>query len=193
MPGLLLHIQHNTAHSMGFAKDYREFIFHPRESRQLQKLSSTDEKPTADVSHLSAVNISSASQKKELKERDAWDKLGYSFPTYKKWYILLVLFFIRESELMPLGGIRSYSPTFDHELTDAYDHAEISINLNASLYANGVTAISKEYGISEQAARVPQVRRDALEDTPQTDLNHSYLSWWPMRLVVYCVSVFYYF
>lgn len=85
---------------MGFAKSYRDFIFHPRESRQLQKLSSSDEKATADVSHLSAVNVSSSGKKKELRERDAWDKLGYSFPTYKKWYILLVLFFIRESHIV---------------------------------------------------------------------------------------------
>jgi hypothetical protein len=34
---------------------------------------------------------------------------------------------------------------------------QISINLNASLYANGVGKISEEFGISEQAARVPQL------------------------------------
>lgn len=34
---------------------------------------------------------------------------------------------------------------------------QISINLNASLYANGVGKISEKFGISEQAARVPQL------------------------------------
>ena len=64
----------------------------------------------------------------ELMEGDAYDILGYSFPTWKKWMILSVMFYI-----------------------------QIAINLNASLYANGVKAISKKFGISEQAARVPQL------------------------------------
>jgi hypothetical protein len=34
---------------------------------------------------------------------------------------------------------------------------QISMNLNASLYANGVTRISEKFSISEQAARVPQL------------------------------------
>lgn len=34
---------------------------------------------------------------------------------------------------------------------------QISINLNASLYANGVTAISEEFGITKQVARIPQL------------------------------------
>lgn len=64
----------------------------------------------------------------ELQEADAWDKLGYSFPSWRKWQILCVVFMI-----------------------------QISMNLNASLYANGVKGISKKFGVSEQAARVPQM------------------------------------
>ena len=64
----------------------------------------------------------------ELMEGDAYDVLGYSFPTWKKWMILSVMFYI-----------------------------QIAINLNASLYANGVKGIAKKFGISEQAARVPQL------------------------------------
>ena len=64
----------------------------------------------------------------ELTEEDGYEKLGYSFPTWKKWMILSVTFII-----------------------------QISINLNASLYANGVKGISKKFGVSEQAARVPQL------------------------------------
>lgn len=67
-------------------------------------------------------------EKKELMEGDAYDVLGYSYPTWKKWMILAVMFYI-----------------------------QISINLNASLYANGVKAISKKFGVSEQKARVPQL------------------------------------
>lgn len=58
----------------------------------LQKLRSTDSadgeknnrrhRHEADASGLSAVNIAGSSQgKKELREKDAWDKLGYSYPT----------------------------------------------------------------------------------------------------------------
>ncbi|ORX40311.1 MFS multidrug transporter [Kockovaella imperatae] len=63
-----------------------------------------------------------------LKEKDAWKKLGYSFSTWRKWQILFIMFLI-----------------------------QISINLNASLYANGVGMISDKFGISKQAARVPQL------------------------------------
>ena len=64
----------------------------------------------------------------ELMEGDAYDVLGYSFPTWRKWMILCVMFYV-----------------------------QISINLNASLYAYGVDSIAKKWGISKQAARVPQL------------------------------------
>ncbi|KAI9835766.1 MAG: hypothetical protein M1819_001945 [Sarea resinae] len=64
----------------------------------------------------------------ELTENDAYDKLGYCFPFWKRWMILSVMFMI-----------------------------QISMNLNASVYANAVTRISKKYNVSEQAARVPQL------------------------------------
>lgn len=67
-------------------------------------------------------------EKKELTEVEAWDKLGYSFPLWRKWLILTVMFTI-----------------------------QISMNLNASLYANGVTAISEQHGVSKQVARIPQL------------------------------------
>lgn len=67
-------------------------------------------------------------EKKELTEAAAWDKLGYSFPVWRKWQILCVMFCI-----------------------------QISINLNASLYANGVQAISQQHNVSEQVARIPQL------------------------------------
>lgn len=63
----------------------------------------------------------------ELQDSDAWDKLGYSFPTWRKWQILMVVFLI-----------------------------QISINMNASMYANGVSGISEKYGLSKQVARIPQ-------------------------------------
>ncbi|KAJ6142469.1 hypothetical protein N7471_001922 [Penicillium samsonianum] len=64
----------------------------------------------------------------ELTQSAAYDELGYSYPVWRKWQILCVMFCI-----------------------------QISINLNASLYANGVAAISKEHNVSEQVARIPQL------------------------------------
>jgi len=61
----------------------------------------------------------------ELKEEDAWDELGFSFPSWKKWMILTVIFFV-----------------------------QTSMNFNTSLYSNGIGGISREFHISEQAARV---------------------------------------
>ena len=53
---------------------------------------------------------------------------GYSIPTWRKWQILGVVFII-----------------------------QISMNMNASLYANGVARIAEEYGISKQVTRIPQM------------------------------------
>jgi hypothetical protein len=69
-----------------------------------------------------------ADGKRELLDTDAWEVLGYSFPTWRKWQILGVVFMI-----------------------------QISMNLNASLYANGVMGISEKFGVSEQVARIPQM------------------------------------
>ncbi|KAJ5765408.1 hypothetical protein N7520_004967 [Penicillium odoratum] len=64
----------------------------------------------------------------ELTESAAYHVLGYSYPVWRKWQILCVMFCI-----------------------------QISINLNASLYANGVSAIAQEHNVSEQVARIPQL------------------------------------
>ncbi|KAH7122468.1 major facilitator superfamily domain-containing protein [Dendryphion nanum] len=66
-------------------------------------------------------------EKVELQDSDAWDKLGYSFPTWRKWQILCVVFLI-----------------------------QISINTNASMYANAVGGIHEKFGVSKQVARIPQ-------------------------------------
>jgi hypothetical protein len=66
--------------------------------------------------------------KYELLDSDAWEVLGYSFPTWRKWQILSVVFLI-----------------------------QISMNLNASMYANAVDGITEKFHVSKQAARVPQM------------------------------------
>lgn len=61
----------------------------------------------------------------EITEEDCYDELGFSFPTWKKWSILTVIFLV-----------------------------QVSMNFNTSLYSNAVTGISSEFGVSAQAARV---------------------------------------
>lgn len=60
----------------------------------------------------------------EITEEDCYDELGYSFPSWKKWTILSIIFIV-----------------------------QVSMNFNTSLYSNGLGGISKEFGVSEQAAR----------------------------------------
>jgi len=66
--------------------------------------------------------------KYEITEDDCYDELGFSFPTWKKWYILTVIFIV-----------------------------QVSMNFNTSLYSNAISgpngSISEEFGVSEQAAR----------------------------------------
>ena len=63
----------------------------------------------------------------ELKEAGCYDKLGFTFPAWKKWGILCVIFAV-----------------------------QLSMNFNASIYGNAVQPMSTEFGISEQAAKVGQ-------------------------------------
>lgn len=63
--------------------------------------------------------------KYELTEEDCYSDLGYSFPTWKKWTILSIVFMV-----------------------------QVSMNFNTSLYSNAVHGISEEFGVSAQAARL---------------------------------------
>ncbi|KAJ6125461.1 hypothetical protein N7471_012778 [Penicillium samsonianum] len=65
--------------------------------------------------------------KPELTEDDCYEKLGFCFPTWKKWMILSVIFVV-----------------------------QMSMNFNTGVYANAVTGLTEEFHISEQAARVGQ-------------------------------------
>ncbi|KAF2209907.1 hypothetical protein CERZMDRAFT_121964 [Cercospora zeae-maydis SCOH1-5] len=62
--------------------------------------------------------------KYELTEEDCYQELGFSFPNWKKWYILSVIFIV-----------------------------QVSMNFNTSLYSNAIPGISEEFGVSAQAAR----------------------------------------
>ena len=60
----------------------------------------------------------------EISEEDCYDELGFSFPTWKKWMILSIIFLV-----------------------------QVSMNFNTSLYSNATKGISKEFHVSAQAAR----------------------------------------
>lgn len=64
----------------------------------------------------------------ELREKDCYDKLGYSFPFAKKWTILSVIFAV-----------------------------QVSMNFNTSIYPNAIPLIAEDYGLSEQKVRVSQM------------------------------------
>ncbi|KAK5102087.1 hypothetical protein LTS08_004547 [Lithohypha guttulata] len=64
-------------------------------------------------------------EKVELTEADCYDELGYSFPTWKKWTILGIIFMV-----------------------------QVSMNFNTSLYSNALHGISEEFHVSLQAARL---------------------------------------
>ncbi|KAF2729593.1 multidrug transporter [Polyplosphaeria fusca] len=61
----------------------------------------------------------------EITEEDCYEELGFSFPTWKKWGILTVVFLV-----------------------------QVSMNFNTSLYSNAVGGIAEEFGVSDQSARV---------------------------------------
>ncbi len=64
----------------------------------------------------------------ELLEVECYDQLGFGFPSWKKWTILTVIFWV-----------------------------QMSMNFNASVYANNIIPLSEHFHISEQAARVGQM------------------------------------
>jgi len=64
-------------------------------------------------------------EKIEITEEDCYDELGFSFPEWKKWTILTVIFMV-----------------------------QVSMNFNSSLYSNGIGGISRQFNVSEQAARL---------------------------------------
>ncbi|KAJ6783086.1 hypothetical protein PWT90_09363 [Aphanocladium album] len=62
--------------------------------------------------------------KYEITEDDCYEELGFCFPSWKKWYILTVIFWV-----------------------------QVSMNFNTSLYSNALEGIKHEFGVSLQAAR----------------------------------------
>lgn len=77
----------------------------------------------AELNKASSQVASKADSKIELKEEDCYDKLGFSFPTWKKWLILAVVFIV-----------------------------QVSMNFNASIYANAIDSLTDAFDIKRQTA-----------------------------------------
>jgi MFS family permease len=93
--------------------------------------------PDVSERHVSDVDVSTSSltaantnSRIELTDKDptAAAKLGFAFPSRKKWLILTVIFWV-----------------------------QISMNYNAAIYANAVPGMSKDFGISHFQARLGQM------------------------------------
>lgn len=66
--------------------------------------------------------------RRELREKECYDKLGFSFPWRKKWMIITIVFAV-----------------------------QVSMNFNTSVYPSAIPLISKNFGVSQQKARVSQL------------------------------------
>ena len=79
----------------------------------------------ADPSHYGqALEKAGTYDKIQITEDDCYNELGFGFPSWKKWWILTVIFIV-----------------------------QVSMNFNTSLYSNAIDGISEEFHVSEQAAR----------------------------------------
>ena len=85
-----------------------------------------DGPPTREIDSNEEKNIREDG-KVELTEEDCYEKLGFSYPTWKKWIILSVIFAV-----------------------------QVSMNFNTSIYSNVVKPLTVAFKISGQAARVGQ-------------------------------------
>ena len=66
--------------------------------------------------------------KRVLTEDEAWDKLGFTWPTWKKWMLLSSIFAV-----------------------------QVSMNFNTSVYPSAVKPLARYWDISQQDARVGQM------------------------------------
>ncbi|OJD14099.1 hypothetical protein AJ78_05520 [Emergomyces pasteurianus Ep9510] len=80
------------------------------------------------IKHKNEDNPSQSPSKRELREYECYEKLGYSFPKYEKWLILTVVFAV-----------------------------QMSMNFNTSVYPNATTQLSEHFNVSMQDARLGQM------------------------------------
>ncbi|KEF51872.1 uncharacterized protein A1O9_12210 [Exophiala aquamarina CBS 119918] len=97
---------------------------HPEDEAQQRVRHLDHEKTEQNAKHDSHGSEPQTFDKIEITEADCEKDLGFAFPEWKKWTILTVIFLV-----------------------------QLSMNFNTSLYSNGLTGISEEFGVSAQGAR----------------------------------------
>lgn len=99
-------------------------ISHPKDSSYDSPSSHDDGNEKVHVADASPKQESLPGGKIPLTEDDCYSELGFGYPSWKKWYILTVIFWV-----------------------------QVSMNFNTSLYSNAIPGIADEFNVSEQAAR----------------------------------------
>ncbi|KAF7552345.1 hypothetical protein G7Z17_g4406 [Cylindrodendrum hubeiense] len=113
-----------------FSEDPPQVINHEDLEIANDRLEGSGNDSTPDVVHevrgggLEKLQKLGTHDKYEITEDDCYEQLGFSFPSWKKWYILTVIFWV-----------------------------QVSMNFNTSLYSNAIPGIAEEFSVSEQAAR----------------------------------------
>ena len=69
----------------------------PSSSQERKEIAENIDDPTELVAEEIESKHSRPDGKIELTEHDGYDKLGFSFPTWKKWAILTVIFLVQMS------------------------------------------------------------------------------------------------
>ncbi|KFY45453.1 hypothetical protein V494_00949 [Pseudogymnoascus sp. VKM F-4513 (FW-928)] len=80
--------------------------------------------PTHGMEETRVIEKTGTNGNTEITEEDCYEELGFCFPSWKKWWILSVIFIV-----------------------------QVSMNFNTSLYSNAIGGIGEEFGVSDQAAR----------------------------------------
>lgn len=101
--------------------------------------------------------------RREIRQRNCYDKLGYSFPFWKKWLILIVIFM-----------------------------CQISMNFNAGFYPSAVSLIAEAHNVSVPKARVSQMLMMvcyAFGCELWAPWSEEYGRWWVMQLSLFFCNI----
>ena len=108
-------------------------------------------------------NGEQSSEKILLTEDECYDKLGFSFSTSRKWFILSIIFAV-----------------------------QVSMNFNASVYASAIKQVAEEFDISMQMARVGQMLfliAYAFGSECWAPWSEEYGRWSVLQLSLLCVNL----
>lgn len=100
----------------------------PLDARESSGVSEESNAPANLSDAVSSKEEDITNEKRELKENDCYEILGYCWPRWKKWSYLASVAFV-----------------------------QVSMNFNTSVYPNAIIPLSEAFNISEQHARTGQM------------------------------------